>query len=72
MFVFQNEARKLNHQEVAEEDRKKKLPANWEAMQRRVEWENKEEEARKVDELYWQSCSKGHCMGNQIYKEAKL
>ena len=55
MFVFQNEARKLNHQEVAEEDRKKQLPANWEAMQRRVEWENKEEEARKVDELYWQS-----------------
>ena len=44
----QNEARKLNHQEVAEEDRRKKLPTNWEAMQRRVEWENKEEEARKV------------------------
>ena len=45
----------MNHQEVAEEDRRKKLPANWEAMQRRVEWENKEEEAKKVDELYWQS-----------------
>ena len=45
---LQNEARKLNHQEVAEEDRRKKLPKNWEAVQRRVEWENKEEEAKKV------------------------
>ncbi|KAJ7391341.1 pre-mRNA-splicing factor syf2 [Desmophyllum pertusum] len=45
-----NEARKLNHQEVAEEDKRKKLPANHEAMQRRVEWENKEEEARKEAE----------------------
>ena len=55
IFVLQNEARKLNHQEVAEEDRRKKLPANWEATQRRIEWENKEEEARKVNELYWRS-----------------
>ena len=53
MFLFpQNEARKLNHQEVAEEDRRKKLPTNWEATQRRVEWENKEEEARKVHVLH--------------------
>lgn len=36
---------------MAEEDRRKKLPANWEAMQRREEWENKEEEARKVLKL---------------------
>lgn len=42
----------MNHQEVAEEDRRKKLPANYEAMQRRVEWENKEEEARKVHALH--------------------
>ena len=47
-FFFQNEARKLNHQEVVEEDRRKKLPANWDAMQRKTEWENKEEDARKV------------------------
>lgn len=33
---------------MAEEDRRKKLPKNWEAVQRRVEWENKEEEAKKV------------------------
>ncbi|XP_020622031.1 pre-mRNA-splicing factor syf2-like isoform X1 [Orbicella faveolata] len=50
LHLRRNEARKLNHQEVAEEDRRKKLPANWEAMQRRVEWENKEEEARKEAE----------------------
>ena len=47
-LFFQNEARKLNHQEVVEEDRRKKLPANWDAMQRKTEWENKEEDARKV------------------------
>lgn len=50
LHLRRNEARKLNHQEVAEEDRRKKLPSNWEAMQRRVEWENKEEEARKEAE----------------------
>jgi len=50
LHLRRNEARKLNHQEVAEEDRRKKLPANWEAVQRRVEWENKEEEARKEAE----------------------
>ena len=37
---------------MAEEDKRKKLPANHEAMQRRVEWENKEEEARKVHVHY--------------------
>ncbi|RMX39710.1 hypothetical protein pdam_00008064 [Pocillopora damicornis] len=47
LHLRRNEARKLNHQEVAEEDRRKKLPKNWEAVQRRVEWENKEEEAKK-------------------------
>ncbi|KAK2570618.1 Pre-mRNA-splicing factor syf2 [Acropora cervicornis] len=51
LHLRRNEARKLNHQEVAEEDRRKKLPANWEVMQRRVEWENKEEEARKEGEI---------------------
>lgn len=50
----------MNHQEVAEEDRRKKLPANWEAMQRRVEWENKEEEVRKVEELCWKSLMTYH------------
>ncbi|XP_058952994.2 pre-mRNA-splicing factor syf2-like [Pocillopora verrucosa] len=50
LHLRRNEARKLNHQEVAEEDRRKKLPKNWEAVQRRVEWENKEEEAKKEAE----------------------
>ncbi len=48
MFVFQNEARKLNHQEVVEEDRRDKLPTNIEAKKRRVEWEEEEDRKRKV------------------------
>ena len=55
LLFSQNEARKLNHQEVAEEDRRKKLPANWEAKQRRIEWETKDEDARKVIKyMYYQ------------------
>ena len=57
-FLLQNEARKLNHQEVVEEDRRKKLPTNWDAIQRRLEWENKEEEAKKVIKLLY---AKVHC-----------
>ncbi|XP_009274564.1 PREDICTED: pre-mRNA-splicing factor SYF2 [Aptenodytes forsteri] len=42
-----NEARKLNHQEVVEEDKRLKLPANWEAKKARLEWELKVEEKKK-------------------------
>lgn len=42
-----NEARKLNHQEVVEEDRRNKLPENFEAKRKRVEWEEQEEIKRK-------------------------
>uniref|UniRef100_T1IY12 Pre-mRNA-splicing factor SYF2 n=1 Tax=Strigamia maritima TaxID=126957 RepID=T1IY12_STRMM len=42
-----NEARKLNHQEVVEEDRKKKLPTNWVTKQKYVEWEMDDEKKRK-------------------------
>ncbi|KAL3883305.1 hypothetical protein ACJMK2_029584 [Sinanodonta woodiana] len=42
-----NEARKLNHQEVVEEDKRNKQPANIEAKKRRVEWEEEEEKKRK-------------------------
>lgn len=48
VFWFQNEARKLNHQEVVEEDKRLKLPANWEAKKARLEWELQEEEKKKV------------------------
>ena len=48
LFLLQNEARKLNHQEVVEEDRRNKLPTNWEAKKRRLEWEEEEERKRKV------------------------
>ena len=41
----------MNHREVVEEDRRSKLPANWEARQRRIEWEEEDEKARKVQEI---------------------
>uniref|UniRef100_A0A3Q2YXX0 Pre-mRNA-splicing factor SYF2 n=2 Tax=Hippocampus comes TaxID=109280 RepID=A0A3Q2YXX0_HIPCM len=42
-----NEARKLNHQEVVEEDKRLKLPSNWEAKKARLEWELNEDEKKK-------------------------
>lgn len=48
-FLFQNEARKLNHQEVVEEDKRLKLPSNWEAKKARLEWELADNEKRKVE-----------------------
>lgn len=45
-----NEARKMNHQEVVEEDRRNKLPTNWEAKKRRLEWEEEQEKRRKEAE----------------------
>lgn len=52
LFFFfsplQNEARKLNHQEVVEEDKRLKLPANWEAKKARLEWELAEDQKKKA------------------------
>lgn len=45
---LQNEARKLNHQEVVEEDKRLKLPANWEAKKARLEWELTVDQKKKV------------------------
>lgn len=53
----QNEARKLNHQEVVEEDKRLKLPPNWEAKKARLEWELKVEEKKKVNTKLWLSMS---------------
>ena len=54
--MFQNEARQLNHAEVVEEDKRSKLPGNWEARKRAAEWilneENKKEEAEAAGEDY--------------------
>ncbi|XP_053570092.1 pre-mRNA-splicing factor syf2 [Bombina bombina] len=47
LHLKRNEARKLNHQEVVEEDKRQKLPSNWEARKARLEWELKEEEKKK-------------------------
>ncbi|XP_046849570.1 pre-mRNA-splicing factor SYF2-like isoform X2 [Xenia sp. Carnegie-2017] len=46
LHLRRNEARKMNYQEVVEEDRRNKLPANWEAKQKRVEWELEDHKAR--------------------------
>lgn len=45
--LARNEARKLNRAEVVEEDRKKKLPDNWENRKKRAEWELSEIDKRK-------------------------
>ena len=42
----------MNHHEAIEEDKRNKRPANWEARQRRVEWELQEEDAKKVSKTY--------------------
>lgn len=51
-----NEARQLNHQEVVEEDRKSKLPSNWESKQKwaqyKLEEDQKYEDAAKRGEDY--------------------
>jgi len=46
-----NEARKYNHQEVVEEDRRAKLPNNFEAKQKRQEWQLDEYEKQKAAEV---------------------
>jgi pre-mRNA-splicing factor SYF2 len=45
-----NEARKRNHAEFVEEDRRNKTPANFEGRKRRAEWELTEQQARKEAE----------------------
>lgn len=56
LHLKRNEARQLNHKEVVEEDKRKKLPANWEAKQMRAEWvindEAQKEEAIKSGQEY--------------------
>uniref|UniRef100_A0A0A9YLK1 Pre-mRNA-splicing factor SYF2 n=1 Tax=Lygus hesperus TaxID=30085 RepID=A0A0A9YLK1_LYGHE len=38
LHLKRNEARQQNHKEVVEEDKRLKLPSNWEAKKRRAEW----------------------------------
>lgn len=45
--ILQNEAKKANHIQVVEEDRRKHLPHNWEAKQARMRWEEEEEAFRE-------------------------
>merc|ERR1711963_581079 len=46
LHLKRNEARKLNHQEVVEEDRRNKEPKNMEARRRRAEYVLQEEELK--------------------------
>lgn len=39
-----------NHKEVIEEDKRNKLPANWESRKRQAEWIMQDEVARKEAE----------------------
>lgn len=45
---FKNEARKLNHQEVVEEDRKKNLPTNWESKRKWAEYKLESQQKREA------------------------
>jgi len=47
LSLRRNEARKLNHQEVVEEDKRKKLPSNFEARKKRAEWEEEQDRLKK-------------------------
>ncbi|KAG8443061.1 hypothetical protein GDO86_011763 [Hymenochirus boettgeri] len=61
LHLKRNMAQKLNHQEVVEEDKRQKLPSNWEARKARLEWELKVEEKKR------------ECAANGIdYERAKL
>ena len=44
----QNEARKLNNQEASAEEERKKRPVNWEAKRKRSEWEEQQDQLKKV------------------------
>ncbi|XP_022202296.1 pre-mRNA-splicing factor syf2 [Nilaparvata lugens] len=50
LHLKRNEARQLNHQEVVEEDKRNKLPSNWEARRRKAEWILNDEEQKKQAE----------------------
>ncbi|KAK5966643.1 Pre-mRNA-splicing factor syf-2 [Trichostrongylus colubriformis] len=50
LHQLRQQSRKANHEQVVEEDRKKKLPANYEAKKAREEWELQEMEERKKAE----------------------
>lgn len=61
---MQNEARKLNHQEVVEEDKRLKLPSNWEAKKSRLEWELAEDEKKKVFSVFSTMSVIQYCVQN--------
>lgn len=48
-IFFQQESRKLNYEQVVEEDHRLKLPNNYDLKRKRQEWELKEMVLRKVE-----------------------
>merc|ERR1712168_149486 len=47
LHLKMNEARKMNHTEVQEEDKRNKLPKNWESKKRQLDWEDNEDKMKK-------------------------
>ena len=54
MCLWQNEARKLNNREAAAEVERNKRPENWEAKRKRSEWEEQQDQLKKVKGLLTQ------------------
>lgn len=48
LHAKRNEARQQNHKEVVEEDKRNKLPSNWESRKRQAEWIIQDEAARNA------------------------
>jgi len=65
LHLKRNEARKLNHLEVVEENRRDTMPANWEARKRRADWELSEIEAKKTAEEEGKDYDRVKMMGMQ-------
>lgn len=47
-LFIQNEARKLNNREASVEEERNKRPVNWEAKRKRSEWEEQQDQLKKV------------------------
>lgn len=64
-LLSQNEARMQNHKEVVEEDKRNKLPSNWESRKRQAEWIMQDEAARKEAETKVQLIT--HCSSSKLF-----
>jgi len=72
LHLKRNEARKLNHQEVLEEERRAKLPSNFDARQRRAQWVLDDEEKRAKCEEEGQDYDRMKLLDVQADEQDKL